>query len=153
MVRSGLVCLLLAAAALTLTGCGGDEQSATTPAPTEAAAADVAVPVTPPGNPVIEALELNDWYRAILVDRAAIADPHELEAIARPYCEGLAVCRAAIWFNAAALPRAMPVDADAVEVQAFALGRTANGTENVLWNCNLFPQFADEQACLPRVFR
>ncbi|MCC6736541.1 MAG: hypothetical protein IT534_10510 [Bauldia sp.] len=149
MSRLGLSLLLLAAAALAGCGSGDDGDTGADTAPPAVAAQ----PVTPPGNPVMEALELNDWYRAILVDGAAITDPHQLEALARSYCEGLTLCRTAIWFDVANLPRAMPVDADALQTQAFAFGRTANGAENVLWNCTLYPQFEAEHACLPRVFQ
>ena len=142
-------------AGLALAGCG---DSADEPAPAPASARPSAgeaapAPTATRDNPVIEALALNDWYRAILVDRASIANPRDLETIARSYCEGLTVCRAAIWFEEASLPREMPVAATAVADQAYAFGRTAAGVENTLWNCDLYPQFEAEHACLPRRLR
>ncbi len=155
-------------AALAVAGCGdANEPVPQTPAPTTGEAA--VAPQTPPANPapaaaavdaaaprdnpVIEALSLNDWFRAVLVDRASIANPRDLETIARAYCEGLTVCRTAIWFDEAFLPREMPVSAEAVLQQAYAFGRTGTGAENSLWNCDTYPAFEAERACLPRPFR
>lgn len=154
MTRLRSVALVLAG--LALAGCG--DSTTPTPAPASPAGGETPAAAAPtPGatreNPVIEALALNDWYRAILVDRASIANPRDLETIARSYCEGLTVCRAAIWFEEGSLPRAMPVSATAVAAQAYAFGRTAAGVENTLWNCDLFPQFEAERACLPRRLR
>ncbi|MGD9739168.1 MAG: hypothetical protein AB7O56_00760 [Bauldia sp.] len=160
---SSLVALVTA---LLLAACGDDDSAGDEPVAAEPVAAEpvaaapggtpapgVAGAEAIPANPVIEALELNDWYRAILVNPDAVADPRDLEAIARPYCEGLDVCRAAIWFDVRDLPRAMPVPARQIEEQAFALGRTITGEENILWNCDIFPEFEAERACLPRPMR
>ena len=40
-----------------------------------------------------------------------------------------------------------------IKKQAFAFGRTANGVENILWSCTLYPEFEAQHACLPRVFQ
>ena len=153
---------LVAAAILTLAGCGDSEETTTASEPEAAAPAlaepapepaggDAAIePGLAPGDPIIEAHELNDWYRAVLIDENAIADPRELEAIARPFCEGLEPCRVGLWYDRADFPTQLPVAELQLRYQVFALGRTIDGTENVLWNCNVFPEFEAERLCLPR---
>jgi hypothetical protein len=153
------------AAALVLAACGGDDEPAAGPpaaAEPEAAAepagqepAAVAEPepaAVEPGEiqPIIEIRELNEWYRVVLIDERAIADPHDLEPIGREICEGLAPCRAAMWYDAAAAPAGFPVDEINLRAQVFGFGRTMDGAENILWNCNIFPQFEAERSCLPR---
>lgn len=152
---------LLAAATLTLAGCGDSEEAtpaiapeAAVPVPVEPVAepgGDAAVePAPAPGDPVIEVHELNDWYRAVLVDENAISDPRQLEAIARPFCQGQGTCLVALWYDRADYPTQMPVAEIQLRYQVFTLGRTLDGTENVLWNCNVFPEFEAERRCLPR---
>lgn len=142
---------------LVLSGCGdaGETDDATVAAPSGVASPSVAAPEAAPprDTPVIEALALNDWFRAVLVDRASISNPRDLETIARSYCDGLAICRTAIWFDQAVLPREMPVSAAAVDRQAYAFGRTGTGAVNSLWNCDIYPEFEAERACLPRPMR
>lgn len=149
--------LLTVVVVLALSGCddAGVDDDTTAAAPSGGASPTVATPETGPprDTPVVEALALNDWFRAVLVDRASISNPRDLETIARSYCDGLAICRTAIWFDPAALPRAMPVSAASVDQQAYAFGRTGTGAENSLWNCNIYPEFEAERACLPRPMR
>ncbi len=143
--------IALVVVGLVLGGCGESDVDATaTPSATVANDAVVPTPVAPRENPVVDALALNDSYRAILVDRGSIANPRDLETIARSYCEGLPVCRAAIWFDENLMPRQMPVSASAVAAQAYAFGRTSTGAENSMWNCDIFPEFEEERRCLPR---
>lgn len=100
---------------------------------------------------VIRTVELNNWYRAMLVEREATRNPRDLEALARPICEGLAVCRVGIWTEEYAMPNGMPVRAPQLEAQEYAFGRNQKGEETSLWNCNKYPEFEAEGACLPRV--
>lgn len=102
---------------------------------------------------VAEIRPLSDWYFAVVINEEAVADPADLEPIGREICEGLAPCRAAMWYNPAIAPRAFPVDEDALLAQVFAVGRTIDGRENVLWNCDVFPQFEAERRCLPRLLQ
>ena len=88
--------------------------------------------------------------RAVLVDENGISDPRQLEAIARPFCEGQGPCLVALWYDRADYPTQMPVAEIQLRYQVFVLGRTLDGTENVLWNCNVFPEFEAERRCLPR---
>ncbi len=152
------------AAALLLAACGGDDEPAAgspvaaepeaagEPAagPEPAVAAEAGQPEPGEFEPIIEIRELNDWYRVVLIDERAIADPRELEAIGREICEGLAPCRAAMWYDAGAAPAGFPVDEINLRAQVFGFGRTIDGAENILWNCNVFPQFEAERSCLPR---
>ena len=114
--------------------------AATTAAPTPAV----------PTNPVVEAITLLEWFKVLLIAPAAIGDPRELEAIARPYCDGLATCRIVLWYDAASFPRELPVPGFKLRYQVFAFGRTIDGRENALWNCLTFPQFTAERLCLPQ---
>lgn len=102
------------------------------------------------GPAIVAIYELNDWYRAITLDEEAVADPADLEMIGREICEGMAPCRAAMWFDASLTPRGFPVEEVVLRDQVFAFGRTMDGDENVLWNCDYFPQFEAERKCLPR---
>ena len=158
------------AAVLLLAACGDDEPSGGAPvaaepdaagdAPAEAAPEAVGEPAAEPEpaaavdpgelEPIIEIRELNDWYRAVLIDERAIADPRDLEPIGREICEGMAPCRAAMWYDAEAAPAGLPVDEVNLRAQVFGFGRTMDGAENILWNCNVFPQFEAERSCLPR---
>ena len=103
-----------------------------------------------PTGPVIEAIELNEWYRVVLVNPAAINDPLELEAIARPFCDGLETCRIGLWYSEADFPRQLPVPGYQLSKQVFAFGRTLTGAENALWNCDTFPELQAPGKCLPR---
>jgi hypothetical protein len=161
------------AAALLLAACGDDEPAGETPAAPDAASeapveagpeavgepaaelapvAELAPAAVDSGElePIIEIRELNDWYRVVLIDERAVADPRDLEAIGREICEGLAPCRAAMWYDAEAAPAGFPVDEVDLRAQVFGFGRTMDGAENILWNCNVFPQFEAERSCLPR---
>jgi hypothetical protein len=142
-----------------LAACGGDDEPEDAPsaAAESEGAGERAVEPEPaaavnPGDfqPIIEIRELNDWYRVVLIDERAIADPRDLEAIGRQICEGLAPCRAAMWYDAEAAPAAFPIDELNLRAQVFGFGRTIDGAENILWNCNVFPQFEAERSCLPR---
>jgi hypothetical protein len=104
---------------------------------------------TPPGPPVIKIVELNSWYRAMLVEREATRNPRDLEALAKPVCEGLTVCRVGVWTDEWSMPNAMPVRAPQLEAQEYAFGRNPQGEETSLWNCNKYPEFNAEAACLP----
>lgn len=154
---------LALAASLLLSGCGGapnsgpadatatpNSASPSQPVASQAPAAPVERPVEA-GGPILKLIELNSWYRAALVSREATRNPRDLEAIARPICEGLSVCRVGIWTDQFTMPAAMPVRAPQLEAQEFAFGRTAKGEESALWNCNRYPEFEDEDACLPSV--
>lgn len=105
------------------------------------------------GSLVIEVVELNDWYRAMLVEREATRNPRDLEALARPVCDGLTVCRVGVWTDRRAMPNAMPVRGQQLEAQDYAFGRNPQGEETSLWNCNRYPEFEAEDACLPRLLR
>jgi hypothetical protein len=140
---------LLVMAAASLVGCSD------TPAPSAADGAPGAIgsPAVAAGGdtgPVLELRVLNDWYRAVLINEDAVADPHDLEAIARPICEGMQVCRVGLWYDEADMPEKMPVREAQLRYQVFAFGRTFDGSENVLWNCNVFPEFEVPNRCLPR---
>ena len=128
---------------------GGAEPAVAPAAPP--AAAEPAAPVDPETiEPIIDVRELNDWYRALLIDERAISDPLELETIGRTVCEGLTPCRAAMWFDAADVPAALPVAEAQLRYQVFAFGRALSGDENILWNCDVFPEFEAGRRCLPR---
>jgi len=156
------------AAAMFVAACGDDE-----PADQETAAApEVEAPAAPeaPGDAppaaaepaapaaaepaetglVLEIRELNSWYRVVVIDERAMTDPLELEAIGREICEGLAPCRAAMWFDADEAPAAFPVLEMNLRAQVFGFGRTEAGAENILWNCDFFPEFEADRRCLPR---
>ena len=102
-----------------------------------------------PQPPIIRIVELNDWYRAMLVEREATRNPRDLEALAKPVCEGMTVCRVGIWTDEWSMPNAMPVRAPQLEAQEYAFGRNPQGEETSLWNCNKYPEFEAEDACLP----
>jgi len=102
---------------------------------------------------IVRVVDLNTWYRAALVDREATRNPQDLEALARPICEGLTVCRVGIWTDEWSMPNAMPVRAPQLEAQEYAFGRNAKGEETSLWNCNKYPEFEAKDACLPRLFK
>ncbi len=153
--QCGAFAVLLATAALALAGCGDEPETAgAVSEPTVAAAGGAApaetVAATIPTDPVIEAHELNDWYRVVLINPAAIRNPRDLEAIARPYCEGLPTCRVGLWYSERDFPRQLPVPGYQLRYQVFAFGRTITGAENALWNCDTFPEFEAERLCLPR---
>ena len=101
-------------------------------------------------EPIIEIRELNDWYRAVVLEPLAITDPLALEAIGREICEGLTPCRAAMWFDAADTPTGFPVQEAQLRYSVFAFGRALSGDENILWNCDVYPEFEAERRCLPR---
>lgn len=127
---------LTLAGSLLAIGCGG----------TAMAAAEA-------GSLVIKVVELNSWYRAVLVEREATRNPRDLEALAKPLCEGLTVCRVGVWTDQWSTPHAMPIRAPQLEAQEYAFGRNPEGVETSLWNCNKYPEFEAEQLCLPRVLR
>lgn len=174
-IRGGSIAAGLLAIGLCLSACGGDDDTggqaggaagapATAQPATLAAGTPAATPGTPAANaggggpvpfvpgtaPVIEAIALLNWYHVLLVNPAAIADPHELEAIARPYCDGLESCRIGIWYDESDFPRELPVPNYRLNKQVFAFGRTLTGAENALWNCDVFPQLQAPGQCLPR---
>lgn len=117
---------------------------------TPAADAGAEEPALNSDTPIVEIYELNDWYRAVSLNEQAVADPEDLEALGREICEGLAPCRAAMWYDASLTPTAFPVAEEVLREQVFAFGRTTDGAENILWNCNFFPQFETDRRCLPR---
>jgi predicted small secreted protein len=152
---TGLVPLVFAAS-LVVAGCNG--------APAAGTSADVAQPSTgdaapsveqsatsKPANSIVRVVELNSWYRAVLVERAATRNPHDLEALVRPVCDGLTVCRVGVWTDEWSMPNAMPVRGPQLEAQEYAFGRNAKGEETSLWNCNKYPEFEAEDVCLPRL--
>lgn len=162
---------LALAAAMFLAACGDDQPSdegaATDPAAEAPATPDVsaggAQPVASnPGEPaaeasapaeagpVLEVRELNSWYRVVIINEPALTDPLELETIGREICEGLAPCRAAMWFDADEAPAGFPVLEMNLQAQIFGFGRTEAGAENILWNCDFFPEFEADRRCLPR---
>jgi len=113
-----------------------------------AGAADAAGP-----EKVIKVVELNAWYRAVLVEREATRNPRDLEALAKPLCEGKQVCRVGIWTDQWSVPQAMPIAAPQLEAMEYAFGRNAEGQETSLWNCGRYPEFEAEDLCLPQVLR
>jgi len=141
---------LALAASLLLAGCSGPPNAAGKGEAAPPPAAPVQKPVEA-GGPILKLVELNFWYRAALVNREATRNPRDLEALARPICEGLNVCRVGVWTDEFSMPNGMPVRAPQLEAQEFAYGRTAKGEESALWNCNRYPEFEAENACLPRV--
>jgi hypothetical protein len=111
--------------------------------PTEAAAFDA----------VIEMRILSEDFRAVLVDEALVADPRDLEAIGRYYCEGMNVCRTSIWFDEEFYPNDVPVPVENTQFAVYGFGRNAIiDYEASQWNCNFFPQFEETRQCLPRPF-
>jgi hypothetical protein len=116
-------------------------------------AASAASPTGEAGSPIIRVVELNSWYRAVLVDREATRNPRDLEALAKPLCEGMTVCRVGVWIDEWTMPNGMPVRASQLEAQEYAFGRNPKGEETSLWNCNKYPEFEAEGACLPRVLK
>lgn len=106
-----------------------------------------------PASPIIKMVELNSWYRAVLVDREATRNPRDLEALVKPICEGLTVCRVGVWTDQWTMPNGMPVSARQLEAQEYAFGRNPKGEETSLWNCNKYPEFETEQECLPLVLQ
>jgi len=102
---------------------------------------------------IVKVVDLNTWYRAALVEREATRNPEDLEALARPICQGLTVCRVGIWTDQWSMPNAMPVRAPQLEAQEYAFGRNAKGEETSLWNCNKYPEFEAKDACLPRLLK
>ena len=166
-IRGGSIAAGLLAIGLGLSACGGDEDTGgqaggaagapataqpATPAGTPAAnvGGGAAVPFVPGTEPVIEAIALMNWYHVVLVNPAAIRDPRELEAIARPYCEGLETCRIGLWYSEPDFPRELPVPNYRLNKQVFAFGRTLTGAELVQWNCDVFPEMQAPGQCLPR---
>jgi hypothetical protein len=160
--RSSVLAIAALAAA-----CGGDDDASTANANRSdaVAAAETAGSGAPapsgvaavgadPLLAVLQVLELDETYRAVLVDDALIADPHELELIGRHYCEGLDVCRTSIWFDAADLPDTLPVREEQMRFAAYGYGRNTHiDYEASQWNCTYFPEFeANRQDCLPRPF-
>ena len=108
---------------------------------------------TDPQALIVRTVELNSWYRAMLVEREATRNPRDLEALARPVCKGLTVCRVGIWTDEFTMPNGMPVRGTQLEAQEYAFGRNPKGEETSLWNCNKYPEFEAEHACLPRVLK
>lgn len=127
-----------------------EEAAADTPRPRLASPIADEMGIEPELEPIIEVRELSTSYTAILVNEAAIDDPRELEGIARPYCTSAEGCRVGVWYDAADMPRELPVREIQIRYQVFAMGRSGDGRENVLWNCNVFLQFEETQECLPR---
>ena len=140
---TGLVSFVFAAS-LVVGGCSGALAASNVPTAQQAAASASA-------NPIVRVVELNSWYRAALVERAATRNPRELDALVRPICEGLTACRVGVWTDEWSMPNAMPVRVPQLDAQEFAFGRNAKGEESSLWNCNKYPEFEAENACLPRV--
>lgn len=101
-------------------------------------------------EPIVELRVLNDWFRALVLNEAAIADPLELEEIGREICEGLTPCRVMMWYDAAEAPDALPVTQEQIVSQVYAFGRSLAGVENSQWHCDRFPEFEDERRCLPQ---
>ncbi len=99
---------------------------------------------------IVDSRQLADWYFAVLVDEAAIADPVELEPIARSFCPETGVCQVGVWYDQERFPTTLPVTTTQLRNEVFGFGRNEAGTEFVLWNCNTFPQFEAERRCLPR---
>ncbi|MCW5697100.1 MAG: hypothetical protein KIS96_10270 [Bauldia sp.] len=129
-----------------------DVAAADTPPPRPRLASPIAdeLGIEPELEPVVEVRQLSSSYTAMLVNEAAIDDPRELEAIARPHCTAPEGCRVGVWYNAADMPRELPVREIQIRYQVFAMGRSADGRENVLWNCNVFLEFEETGECLPR---
>lgn len=156
---------LALAASLLLAGCGGTPSASGTSV--EAAGSGPAVAETTangsppaqqsngfkPAPPILRMVELNSWYRSVLVEREATRNPRELEALVRPVCEGLEVCRVGVWTDKWTMPQRMPVRAPQLEALEFAFGRNAKGEETSLWNCSKYPEFEAEGACLPQVLK
>lgn len=170
--RSHLKLLSLVSAAALLAACSGDSdepEEAAAPEPQGVADADpdpapandpneAAPPaangdVVPPEDAVIEIRELNDWYRAVLVDEAAIADVAQLEEIGREICIDMTPCRAALWYDARIAPATLPISSDALAAQVFAFGRNSEGEENANWNCDVFFEEDVDRRCLPRLMQ
>ncbi|MHA1559431.1 MAG: hypothetical protein ACTSWI_02015 [Alphaproteobacteria bacterium] len=101
-------------------------------------------------EPIVELRILNDWFRALVLNEAAIADPLELERIGKQICEGLTPCRVAMWYDPAEAPVALPVTQEQIVSQVYAFGRTLAGDENSQWHCDRFPEFEAERSCLPQ---
>jgi hypothetical protein len=139
---------LVFAASLGVAGCYGAPVTGDGAQPP---AADPGVEQSATSDSIIRTVELNTWYRAVLVDKAATRNPHDLEALVRPVCEGLTVCRVGVWTDEWSMPNAMPVRGAQLEAQEYAFGRNAKGEETSLWNCNKYPELEAEGACLPRV--
>lgn len=150
--RSAIPLVLMAAM---LAGCGGEEAAddaggETTPrveeerTPLEIGGADG------PGAAVIESHELSPTYISVLVGEALLADPLDLELIARPFCGGRPACRVEIWFDRTFLPLTLPVQHQQTEAVAFAYGLNLAGRETTHWNCRLFPDIPSlGRRCLP----
>ena len=108
---------------------------------------------TPDGGdlePIVELRILNDWFRVLVLNEAAIADPLELEIFGREVCEGLTPCRVMVWFDAAEATVALPVTQEQIVSQVYAFGRSLAGVETSQWHCDRFPQFEAERRCLPQ---
>ncbi len=164
--RVTAVASLALGAALVLAGCSGEDQAASSgdaPADLEAPPSiseqtdelNFEQPAKPEvrvlaDSPIVKVLVLGEFYRAALVDRSAVTSAQDLEAIARPVCEDTTPCRVGLWYDEASMPTELPVTVPQLEEQAFAFGRIYDGTENALWNCNIFPEFEAEHLCLPR---
>jgi hypothetical protein len=101
-------------------------------------------------EPIVELRVLNDWFRALVLNEAAIADPLELEGIGREICEGLTPCRVMMWYDIAETPDTLPVTQEQIISQVYAFGRSLAGVENSQWHCDRFPEFEDERRCLPQ---
>ena len=130
----------------------GDAPAAEAPAAEAAGggAAEPAAAAVTGGDPVVEIRAFGDWYRAVIIDETAIADPLDLEAIGRSVCEGLTPCRAALWYDATKAPTGLPVAADQLVEQVFAFGRSAEGSEQIQWDCDRFPELEADHSCLPK---
>jgi hypothetical protein len=106
-----------------------------------------------PPSAILKVLQLADWYRAALVDKTQIKDPHELEALVKPVCDGLKACAVGVWYDEASMPQKLPVRPEQLDEQQYRFGRTYDGTEESLWNCDKYPEFEAEKDCLPREMR
>jgi hypothetical protein len=165
--RSAFLLVLMAAM---LAGCGGDESDDDGGTPVPPAVGEPTPPAeeanVPPaveertpveigeagdtGAAVIESHELSPTYISVLVSEAPLADPLDLEVIARPFCEGRSACRVEIWFDRTFLALALPVQHQQTEAVAFAYGVNLAGRETTHWNCRLFPEIPSlGRRCLP----
>ena len=144
--RLGKILPVTAVAGLVLAACSGGDAAAP-----KRPVAEV-IPVEK-GGAIVRLVKLNSWYHAALVDPAALESPRELEALGRAVCETLSVCRVGVWYDQFSMPNGMPVSSRQLEAQEFAFGRATSGTEAALWNCDKYPEFEAEEACLPRLMK
>ncbi len=107
----------------------------------------------PSGDPVKKINELNDYYRAVLVDPGAITDPHQFTDIALKLCGDKTLCQIGIWTDLRDLPVALPVKVSQLKYQAFTYGRNRETKyEASLWNCDDYPDL-EKEGCIPKPMR